>query len=440
MNFIDKVAIKVGAGDGGNGAMSFRHEKFVDRGGPDGGDGGHGGDVIFQASRNQNTLAKFRFQKELKAEDGQAGGKTRKHGRSGQALLVQVPVGTVITVADEGGAQQAAAASRQLADLAEDGQQAVVAKGGRGGFGNAHFISSTRQAPKFAEKGEAGENYTLNLELKVIADVGLVGLPNAGKSTFLAATSNARPEIADYPFTTIRPNLGMVDIDGQTSVLFADIPGLIEGAAQGKGLGHEFLRHIERTKVLVHLIDAYVDDVAAAYRTIIDELRSYKLASGDNLAERPQIVGLNKTDGLDQDIIEDLMMQLRKVVPAGTGIYPVSARSGAGVKELLYAVKRTLQTLQEKQAAESDNSNSGIPVIKLGREDLAWQVMADKDGFRVTGHRIEKFAGRTDFSNEQAIQRLRDIMRRMGIMHELQRQNIVSGQRVTVGRAGSFKY
>lgn len=431
MNFIDKVVVMVKAGDGGDGVVSFRHEKFIDRGGPDGGDGGNGGDVIFEASRNQNTLAKFRFQKELKATDGQPGGKRRMHGRGGKELVVQVPVGTTIT--DEAGLV--------MADLANDGQRAIIAKGGRGGFGNAHFLSSTRQAPKFAEKGEEGDAYTLNLELKVIADVGLVGLPNAGKSTFLAATSNARPEIADYPFTTVRPNLGVVDIDGDTSVLFADIPGLIEGAAQGKGLGHEFLRHIERTKVLVHLIDAYVEDVAAAYQTIIDELKSYKVDIIDNLAERPQVVGLNKTDGLDQDIVDDLLAQLRQVVPTGTELFAISAQSGAGVKDLLYAVKRAWQVQRQQAEAEPKDET---PVLTLQGEDLSWKVTAEKGGFRVAGYRIEKFARRTDFGNEQAVQRLRDIMRRMGIMHELRRQQVEAGQRITIGRtgpgAGSFDY
>ncbi len=430
MNFIDKVTVQVSAGKGGDGAVSFRHEKFIDRGGPDGGDGGHGGDVVFEASRNQNTLAKFRFQKELKASDGKPGGKTRKHGRNGKQLLVQVPVGTVVSSED----------GEILVDLAADGQTAVAAKGGRGGFGNAHFVSSTRQAPKFAEKGEEGRNRPLILELKIIADVGLVGLPNAGKSTFLAATSNARPEIADYPFTTIRPNLGVVDIDDNTSVLFADIPGLIEGAAAGKGLGHEFLRHIERTRVLVHLIDAYVADVAVAYRTIQEELRAYKadsVAGAVSLADRPQIVALNKTDGLDEDIIQDLMSQLQKAVPPDTELYAISAQSGAGVPGLLYAVKRVLQAYAVQAEAEPVDPT---PVLRLQGEDLAWKAISENGGFKVTGQRIEKFAGRTDFNNEQGVQRLRDIMRKMGIMHELHRQGIMPGQKVAIGKHGRFDY
>jgi GTPase len=249
MSFIDKVLVSVAAGNGGNGVVSFRHEKFIDKGGPDGGDGGKGGDVVFVASRNQNTLAAFRYQKEIKADHGNAGSKRKKHGRSAKDLLVALPVGTVASTAD----------GTVVADLVEDGQRVIVAHGGRGGFGNAHFISSRRQAPKFAEKGDVGDAMDLTLELKMIADVGLVGLPNAGKSTLLSKISNARPEIANYPFTTLTPNLGVVDIDAGNSVLVADIPGLIEGAADGKGLGHDFLRHVERTAVILHLIDAYTD-------------------------------------------------------------------------------------------------------------------------------------------------------------------------------------
>ncbi len=438
MNFIDKVTVQVKAGDGGNGAVSFRHEKFIDRGGPDGGDGGDGGDVIFTASRNQNTLAKFRFQKDIKAFDGQPGSKIKKHGRSGKDLTVELPVGTVVSQED----------GTVLADLAIDGQQAKVARGGRGGFGNAHFISSVRQAPKFAEKGEEGDVFPLRLELKIIADVGVVGLPNAGKSTLLAVISNARPEIADYPFTTIRPNLGVVDVDEGTSMLFADIPGLIEGAADGKGLGHEFLRHIERTKVLVHLIDAYQDDVAKAYQTIIDELRAYELANMDskktgsasmalNLADRPQIVALNKTDGLDQEMTDDLLAQLQAVVPEGTQLFAISAQAGTGIKPMLYAVKAVLQAYQERVDAEPVDET---PVLRMLNTELAWRVEPTKDGYKVTGSRIEKFARRTEFDNDQGVERLRDIMKKMGIMHELRRKGVVTGQTVAIGKAGSFIY
>lgn len=425
MNFIDKVTVQVIAGDGGDGATSFRREKFVDRGGPDGGDGGDGGSVVFQASRNENTLAAFRYQKELKAENGQAGSKRRKHGRSAEDLIVAVPVGTAVI--DESGTV--------LADLTDDEQTAVIARGGKGGFGNAHFVSSTRQAPKFAEKGEEGDERAVQLELKMIADVGVVGLPNAGKSTILAHISNARPEIANYPFTTIKPNLGVVDIDNHTSILFADIPGLIEGASVGKGLGHEFLRHVERTKVLLHLIDAYQEDIAAAYQTIQAELKSYKV----DLTDRPQIVAINKVEGLDQEMIDDRLKALSKVVPKGTSLFAISAQAGTGLKELLYAVNTAVQA-QRQKAAEAVESENGVPVLTLANEDKAWLVEKDGKKFIVTGHKIEKFAARTDFTNDQGIRRLRDIMRKMGIMHELQRKGIEPGQQVAIGKHGHFDY
>jgi GTP-binding protein len=426
MNFIDKVTVNVIAGNGGNGATSFRHEKFVDRGGPDGGDGGNGGDVIFVATRNENTLAAFRYQKEQKAESGQAGSKRRKHGRTAANFLVRVPVGTVIATED----------GTVLADLAEDGQQAVIAKGGRGGYGNAHFVSSVRQAPTFAEKGEEGESLTARLELKMIADVGLVGLPNAGKSTLLGRVSNARPEIADYPFTTLKPNLGVVDVDKHTSLLIADIPGLIEGASAGKGLGHEFLRHIERTKVIVHLVDAYQDDVAATYKTIQDELKSYKV----DLTTRPQLVALNKIDGLDRDIIDDLLKQLRKAVPKDAQLFAISAQAGSGLKELLFALKNTVEQQREIAAEIAETEANNVPVLTLTNDEQAWKVTKEKDHFLVTGKRIEKFASRTDFENEQGVRRLRDIMKKMGVMHELRRQHIDAGDRILIGRFGEMEY
>lgn len=254
--FVDKALVRVYAGKGGDGAASFRHEIYVDKGGPDGGDGGRGGDVIFKADRNANTLVDFRFQPELKAKHGQSGGKRNRHGKQGDDLTVGVPIGTSVYLGDE-----------LLMDFVEDGQIQTVAKGGDGGFGNAHFTSSTRQTPRVAEKGEPGDEFELRLELKLIADVGLLGLPNAGKSTFLSVVSNAKPEVADYAFTTLTPHLGVADIDN-TSLLVADIPGIIEGASSGKGLGTEFLRHVERTGVLLHLIDCYSNDVAADYKTI----------------------------------------------------------------------------------------------------------------------------------------------------------------------------
>ena len=423
MNFIDKVEVVVAAGKGGNGKMSFRREKFIAKGGPDGGDGGHGGNVVLVASRNQNTLARFRFQKELKAEPGQDGRPNRQHGKSGEDLLVDVPVGTIAMLPG----------NNVIADLTEDGQRTVIAHGGRGGFGNAHFVSSTRQAPKFAEKGEPGEEFTLMFELKMIADVGLVGLPNAGKSTLLARISNARPEIADYPFTTLTPNLGVVDI-GDTSLLFADIPGLIEGASQGKGLGHEFLRHIERTAVILHLIDAYQDDVVKAYKTVIAELKSHDPA----LLKRPQIIALNKVEGLDEEIVDDLMSRLRKIVPRDTPLLAISTQAGTGIQELLYTAKTTVEDTRAKMN-EDLSVPAPLPVHTLTGSD-AWHIEKQDDGFLVTGEEIEHFAVRTDFHNAEAVQRLRDIMQRHGIMHELVRRGIEPGQQIAFPSGQALEY
>ncbi|HSX34758.1 MAG TPA: GTPase ObgE [Candidatus Saccharimonadales bacterium] len=427
MSFVDNATLIVKAGDGGNGRVSFRHEKFIDKGGPDGGDGGNGGDVILVASRNQNTLASFRFQKEIAAPSGGAGDKTRKHGRSGADLEVQVPVGTVAT--DEAG--------HILADVNEDGKRAVIAKGGKGGFGNAHFVSSTRQAPHVAEKGEAGEELMVRLELKMIADVGLVGLPNAGKSTLLSVISNARPEIADYPFTTLTPNLGVVDVDKEASLLFADIPGLIEGAAEGKGLGDEFLRHVERTAVLVHLIDAYQEDVASVYRTIQTELKAYKI----DLSARPQVVVLTKVEGLDADIIKDQLAKLKKAAPKGTPLAAISAATKQGVPELLRMVRGLVESERARERAiEAAIAAPSVPVLTLEDEGDAWEVIKEEDVYVVRGPKIERFAGRTDFNNPSGVERLRDIMQRQGIMHELVRQGIAAGDSIRIANKGEFPY
>lgn len=424
--FIDTANVHIKAGDGGNGALSFRHEKFIDRGGPDGGDGGHGGDVVFVASRNQNTLANFRFKKLIKAENGQGGSKRRKHGKRGDVLLVPVPVGTTIVRPD----------GTVLADLTEDQQTAVIAKGGPGGFGNAHFVSSTRQAPRVAEKGEPGEELDAILELKMIADVGLVGLPNAGKSTLLSVVSNAKPEIANYPFTTLTPNLGVVDVDESHSLLMADIPGLIEGASEGKGLGDDFLRHVERTQVLIHLIDAYNPDPVDAYKTIQQELKAYRV----DLSSRPEVVVLTKVEGLDQDIIDDLLKTLNKVVPKGTPLFAISATSKQGVKELLYAVSDVVQKEKERLADEEPEEDK-LPVIRLEDQD-SWKITETEEGIVVTGRKIERFANRTDFQSFHATQRLRDIMRKMGIMHELRRRNTEPGAKIKIGNPviGSIEY
>lgn len=424
--FVDKSTVLVKAGNGGAGVISFRHEKYIDRGGPDGGDGGNGGDIVFVASRNENTLAEFRYQKELKAEPGAPGGKRRKHGRSGKDLLVHVPVGTVVL----------SEAGEVLADLATDGQRAVVAKGGRGGFGNAHFVSSRRQAPRIAEKGEEGESFQAQLELKMIADVGLVGLPNAGKSTLLSVVSNARPEIADYPFTTLIPNLGVVDVDGEASILFADIPGLIEGAAEGKGLGGEFLRHVERTAVLLHLIDAYQEDIAVAYQTIQDELKSYKV----DLTVKPQIIVLTKIEGLDEDILNGQIAQIKTVAPKDVQIMTISAQSGQGMLELLRLARKIVEAERAKQAEAAQEVEPEIPIITIDDASDAWTVNKEDDEYVVRGQKIEGFAARTHFDSEEGVQRLRDIMRKMGIMHALVRAGINPGDTIRIANKGGFEY
>lgn len=420
MNFVDKVTLEIKAGDGGNGRVNFRHEKFVDRGGPDGGDGGNGGDIVLIASRNQNTLARFRYLKELKAENGQAGDKQKKHGKSAAPLEVLVPVGTLAT--NEQG--------NIIGDLTEDGQQSIIAKGGRGGFGNAHFVSSTRQAPAFAENGELGEVVTLTLELKMIADVGLIGLPNAGKSTLLSRISNARPEIANYPFTTLIPNLGVVDIDSNSSLLFADIPGLIEGASEGKGLGHEFLRHIERTSVIIHLVDAYSDNIEKAYSTIREELKEHD----PRLAKKPEVVALTKIEGLDKDIVDDQLTKLKSVVPRGTQLMAISSQAGTGLKELLFEVNKLVQVELQLRAKRKRPAEPVKPTHKLTDLSNQWKIVKNNDEFIVTGPKIEKFASRTDFNNTEAVQRLRDIMRKMGIMHELVRRGIEAEQVIRIGK------
>jgi GTP-binding protein len=421
--FIDVAKVKIKAGDGGNGVVSFRHEIYVDKGGPDGGDGGDGGNVVFIASRNNNTLANFRFQREITAPPGKNGFKSNRHGRRGKDTEVFVPVGT--TIVSESG--------ELLADLFEDGQRSVIAKGGSGGFGNAHFTSSVRQTPRVAEKGEPGDELNAVLELKMIADVGVVGLPNAGKSTLLSVISNARPEIDNYPFTTLTPNLGVVDV-GKESLLFADIPGLIEGAAEGKGLGDDFLRHVERTSVLLHLIDVYNEDLAAAYGVIQQELISYKV----DLSKKPQIVVLTKTEGFDEDMLADRMSEIRAALPSGTQLFAISSQAKAGINELK---KATHEMVKSHKAALSElvDEKSLLPVLTIG-EDLAWSVSKEDDSWLVKGRKIEKFAARTDFESFHGVQRLRDIMRKMGIMHDLERKGINPGEIIKIGKISQFEY
>ena len=427
--FVDKAKVSLKAGDGGNGAVSFRHEIYIPKGGPDGGDGGKGGDIVFKADKDTDTLVDFRFTPILTAENGKAGAGQRAAGRSGKDLIVEVPIGTAVY-----------RDGKLIADLVEDGQTAIIAKGGDGGFGNAHFKSSVRQTPMVAEVGEPGEEFEAELELKTLADVGLVGLPNAGKSTFLSVVSNAKPEIADYPFTTITPQLGVATVDNH-DILIADIPGLIEGASDGKGLGHDFLRHVERTAVLLHLVDVYNDDAGEAYQIIRNELSKY-----EDLASRPEIVALTKCEGVDEDIIKMQMASILAKNPDAK-IFTISAQAHSGLTELLrecfasieraraessrptepstgqYRAQARLgrEDYARREAKREQNILSEVPTISLSPKALkdTWNVEKLDDKFIVTGEKIEKFARRTDLNNYASVNRLRDIMKKMGIRAEL---------------------
>ncbi|MBP5675249.1 GTPase ObgE [Candidatus Saccharibacteria bacterium] len=435
--FVDTAKVSLKAGKGGDGAVSFRHEIYIPKGGPDGGDGGKGGSIIFKADKDTNTLLDFRYNPEWKAEDGKNGSGQRSAGRAGKDLIIEVPIGTVVK-----------RDGVVIADLTRDQEEAVIAKGGDGGFGNAHFKSSTRQTPIIHEVGEPGEEFEAEIELKLLADVGLVGLPNAGKSTFLSVVTNAKPEIADYPFTTITPNLGVATVD-KRDILIADIPGLIEGASEGKGLGHAFLRHVDRTAVLLHLVDAYNDDAGEAYEIIRNELDKYS-----DLKDRPEIVALTKVEGLDDEIVKMQMSAILKKNP-DTKIYAISSAAHKGLDELLFALKSEIENAKknEKKVVKEDapenfdeegiahisldspesfenspvQSTDALPVIKLNPKNVknTWEVEElepFEDGtklFRVSGEKIEKFARRTDYDNYESLNRLRDIMKKYGIRAEL---------------------
>lgn len=458
--FSDTAKVSLKAGKGGDGAVSFRREIYIPKGGPDGGDGGKGGNIVFKADKDTNTLIDFRFTPILTAEDGRNGSGTRSAGRSGKDLVVEVPIGTMVYRIDDtdGPLRTVSSAERPrvcpkrsrsrrlLADLVRDGQTAIIAKGGDGGFGNAHFKSSTRQAPIIHELGEPGEEFEAEIELKLLADVGLVGLPNAGKSTFLSVVSNARPEIADYPFTTLTPQLGVATIDDH-DLLIADIPGLIEGASEGKGLGHDFLRHVDRTAVLLHLVDVYNNDAGEAYKIIRTELEKYS-----DLVSRPEIVALTKCEGVDEDIIKMQIASILAVNPSAK-IFAISSAAHTGLTELLRELQKVCfaRVEQAREKSEEDSQDEygtenpaqsrladenfsrraascgqnvppEIPTISLSPETVktSWKVEKTDDGkFVVTGEKIEKFARRTDMNNYESLNRLRDIMKKMGIRAEL---------------------
>lgn len=411
--FTDVVTVKVAAGRGGNGSVSFHRTRHNPKGGPDGGDGGQGGSILVRASHNSNTLAKYRASKLWQAENGTDGSANRKRGKAGADIELLVAPGTAVYEGDT-----------LIADLEQDGDEAIIAHGGRGGFGNAHFTSSVRQVPKMAEVGEPGEEKELRFELKLVADVGLVGLPNAGKSTLLSIVSNAKPEIANYPFTTLVPNLGVVDVDNNT-FLMADIPGLIEGASVGKGLGDEFLRHVERTKVLLHLIDATSEDVMADYEVIQKELKDYKV----NLADKPQLIVLTKIDSLQPKELTTKITQLSETTGLKkSSIFAISAVAKKGLLPLLRATVKKLQSIKPVEEAVDD-----MPVIRLDESQM-WDVHKKAGVFVVTGKEIEGFAARTNFDQHQAVQRLMHILNRKGVLPQIKRLGGAPGSKIKIGK------
>ena len=450
--FIDKVNIFVKGGDGGAGCMSFRREAHVPKGGPDGGDGGHGGDVVVQADTRISSLIDYRFKHHFKAKRGTHGKGSRMHGARGEDLVLRVPVGTVVREYDE----EAKEAGELLADLTHDGEKVVVMPGGAGGRGNTHFVTSTRRAPAFAELGEpAGEGW-IQLEMKLMADAALVGMPSAGKSSLIAKISAARPKIADYPFTTLVPNLGVALTSDDYSFVVADIPGLIEGAHEGRGLGHEFLRHIERTALIVHIIDLTGDwegrDPLDDYDIINSELALY----ADELGKRPRIVVANKIDiPGNESVIARLAERVRADSIAAAGgdefadspidpkLYEISALTGTGVDALKNAIGSKVRELRETAAAEAGRDASFDRVWEHRREarDASFEVVRLSDGvFRVSGPRVERLVVQTDWENEEAIAFMQHRMKRMGVDAALESAGACDGDEIRiVGYAFDFE-
>jgi GTP-binding protein len=411
--FYDQAKIFVRSGDGGDGMISFRREKHVPRGGPDGGDGGRGGDIVFVVNPHDNTLVRFHRKNHFRAGNGGHGRGKRMTGADGETLRLQVPAGTIIrnAVSDE-----------LLADLTQPGQEVLVLKGGRGGRGNVRFASSTNQAPRLAERGEPGEERWLTLELKLIADVGIVGVPNAGKSTLLASITSARPKIAEYPFTTLQPNLGVVDLGDYQTLVLADIPGLIEGAAGGAGLGHDFLRHIERTRVLIHLLDGAALDPLEDWAMINQELALYDA----RLEEKPQLVVLNKIDLPDALAWQPLLKE--QIAKAGYPFCSISAVTGEGVRSMLNRVRQILRDAPEDEAPEQE------PVVLRPEPDENTFFISRTDGgWRVEGRRIERVAAMTYWEFEATTRRFQQILEAMGISDALEEAGIAHGDMVFIG-------
>ncbi len=427
--FADRARIYVRSGKGGDGHVSFRREKYVPNGGPDGGDGGRGGDVIFEVDEGLNTLIDFRHIRKYKAGDGEEGGKKNCRGKDGKDIVIRIPRGTVIKEAQSG---------QVITDMSGDNRRVVLLKGGRGGCGNQHYATSTMQAPKYAQPGQPAQELELLLELKVIADVGLVGFPNVGKSTFLSRVTNARPKIANYHFTTLNPNLGVVDLEGTGGFDIADIPGLIEGASEGVGLGHEFLRHIERTKVIIHIVDAAGtegrDPVADIY-AINQELEAYN----PEIAARPQVIAANKIDAIYEGAEADPVALIKaEFEPKGISVFPISAVSGEGVKPLLYRVNEMLSEIGDAPAIFEQEY---FPERSTAYSNEPYTVTYDEEAqeYVVEGPRIEKMLGYTNLESEKGFTFFQNFLKENGILEEL--ENLGIGEGDTVRMYGlSFDY
>ncbi|MDO5381807.1 MAG: GTPase ObgE [Eubacteriales bacterium] len=428
--FSDRVRIYIKSGKGGDGHVSFRRELYVPAGGPDGGNGGHGGDIIFQVDKGLNTLGDFRHNSKYIAQSGEEGGKKRCTGKNGEDLIIKVPEGTVI-YDDESG--------KVIADMSGDNMQETILKGGRGGKGNMNYATATMQAPQYAQPGQEAQELWVRLELKCIADVGLVGFPNVGKSTFLSRVTNARPKIANYHFTTLNPNLGVVDIDGGKGFVIADIPGLIEGASEGVGLGHQFLRHIERTKVIIHIVDAASTegrDPIADIKAINAELEAYN----PELLRRPQVIAANKIDAIYDDGTGNNPIEAIKNAfePEGIKVYPISAVTGQGVKELLYAVRELLDNFPDDIVIfekEFDMDNL------LDNPNESYEVTIDDEGvFVVSGPRIDRMLGYTNLESEKGFDFFQKFMKSSGVIDKLEELDIQEGDTVRVGEYLEFDY
>lgn len=417
--FADRARIFIKSGKGGDGHVSFRRELYVPNGGPDGGDGGKGGDVIFVVDEGLNTLADFRNVRKYCAGNGENGAKKKMHGANGADIILKVPPGTVVKDAETG---------KVILDMSNRKEPVVLLKGGRGGKGNQHYVTPTMQAPKYAQPGQRSQELTVDLELKVIADVGLVGFPNVGKSTFLSRVTNARPKIANYHFTTLNPNLGVVDLDGGQGFVIADIPGIIEGASEGIGLGLQFLRHIERTKVIVHMVDAAgVEgrDPVADIKAINEELKAYN----EELLKRPQVIAANKIDALYGEELENAIARIREEFKEeGIEVYPISAVSGQGLKELLWHINELLATVDPEPVVFEPEFTFEMPDIS--NEPFTVEYDAVEDEYVVEGPRIERMLGYTNLESEKGFEFFQNFLKTNGILEQLEELGIQEGDTV----------